>query len=495
MLSNLCVHPTGSSDVIVIECTVRYSYTTTTTTTLGHRDANIVNHNDKVQPTKTTIPKRHHNNETDPPPSSFVAQLDHFLNSSGNNAIQHNDIRAFPLPRTLLAPRRPVAQHYEVRHVGSEPDESSSKFTSFIVYLRRVRPRDASLSCNWGVCGYDIFCPPQYSKLLFQNLVLYGGACLIGVVEEVYVALECCPPLLVFPRDYPDTGEGRKYWNGSGDEWRLLRHYWEGGGGRISKFKPELLVNVDDTCSEALVDTSHRSDNKSCRTIAWEKVLGHKDDHDMEQNVVVVRSEEFVRPFRLALSGGTSFTIKAESDREETCESHTNGTTRKRKRRPMNGRHGIVEACRLSVAQQRNHRVLCQSFLDNLSLPAVLICSIEVHGKGTLQPGCGVYTTHQCDDSNTTQNGHVFLGWVTAGSFSMTRGYCCGIAMIGANSFLTALIQALAVDDDHSRPRSHNIVIRSCALSKTKSKSVQLKVSVENRHRPVIGYDGILSLL
>jgi hypothetical protein len=62
----------------------------------------------------------------------------------------------------------------------------------------------------------------------------------IGISEEMYLALECDPPMLIFPRDYPDTVEGMRYWNdNTTSEWNDMRHYWEGGGGRIATIRKE----------------------------------------------------------------------------------------------------------------------------------------------------------------------------------------------------------------------------------------------------------------
>jgi hypothetical protein len=74
---------------------------------------------------------------------------------------------------------------------------------------------------------------PAHAKTLFLKSILNGGACPVGYADEQYIAIHCCPPIPVFPRDFPDTIEGEKYWNNTSEPWNYIRQYWDSGGGRV----------------------------------------------------------------------------------------------------------------------------------------------------------------------------------------------------------------------------------------------------------------------
>ena len=446
----------------------------------------------------------------------FFSPLYNFLNQSQNGCDDnHNDITVLHIPLEFLTRQQQQQQQQQAFH--SEPQREVNASLSLpsvllTMCIRRVVPRDASISCNWGVCGYDIYCPPQYSKILFQDFVLHGGACMIGIVEEAYIALESCPPLLVFPRDYPDTPEGQKYWNHSSVEWNFVRHYWEGGGGRISNIQ---IGTLDHEMKVDVPAVPNHSAKKSLQStvIDWKTVLGKMDDDNdsndqIEQNaIVVVRSKDFVQPFQFVLSGCTNFTneIKiSDSDQIVVSESDTKSTTTKKRTRRSPSLANVVAASPISILQRHNHHLMCQSLIDHLSLPAVLMCSVQLLGKGTFHSGATIYsiTVSPPRTRNSTGTTPPPLGWVTTGLFSMTRGYCHGIAMIGAKAFIMTIMDGLAVNNDNNGieerdispvPYRPPIVIRSCSLSQTKS--VQLRVQVENPNCPSIRYDGIVSLL
>jgi len=117
---------------------------------------------------------------------------------------------------------------------------------------------------NTGINGWDILCPPQHrdrdagppyspspqntTSRIFYDLIHHGGACAVGLIEQARLQSEADPPRPVWPRDYPDTDCGRRYWKeecgagGGGDsgegegDWNLLRYCVEEGtacGGRI----------------------------------------------------------------------------------------------------------------------------------------------------------------------------------------------------------------------------------------------------------------------
>jgi len=106
---------------------------------------------------------------------------------------------------------------------------------------------------NLASSGWDIICHPSISAPLFQSFVVDGGACSVGVVEDARAKLEAYPPLPVFPRDYPDTEDGRRYWDGNmtmaevkseegcdeqaiavSKSWTVIRACIDGSWGRIN---------------------------------------------------------------------------------------------------------------------------------------------------------------------------------------------------------------------------------------------------------------------
>ena len=126
-------------------------------------------------------------------------------------------------------------QHLAILMSSSSSDKISTNDEQNypIRCIQCIRPRDPSLRNNYGVCGYDIFCHPDYVKEIFFKFIIQEGVCPIGYTDESSLGLECDPPILIFPRDYPDTKQGQLYWNGKSTIWNTIRSYWEGGGGRI----------------------------------------------------------------------------------------------------------------------------------------------------------------------------------------------------------------------------------------------------------------------
>ena len=100
------------------------------------------------------------------------------------------------------------------------------------------RPRDASLPCNLGVCGWDVLGSSVRIRELFLQCVLKGRACPVGLVEESALQLEAQPPMAVFPRDYGDTAVGESFWqpetaSSLSSDWALLREHDSGSTGRV----------------------------------------------------------------------------------------------------------------------------------------------------------------------------------------------------------------------------------------------------------------------
>lgn len=253
------------------------------------------------------------------------------------------------------------------------------------------------------ISSLDIFCDPCVAKPLFLDLVMQGGACPIGMVEESLLLLESDPPLPIFPREFPDTREGRVYWSScESNDWEMVRWHLEGGVGRIPNAPKRSLI-----------------------AIASEQLLVDKDEiaNDLQERsyVVMVRGS-FGRPFidALALASNPAFGTKSSS------------TSRRRPHRPHNPqRFGAAPLISLTSAEK--HNATCKALSASLTLPAVLLCQFEIIGKGVVQPGAILLS------GSILRNP---IGFVTSSSFSPSRGCFHGLAVCGAARFLEALAHA-----------------------------------------------------
>ena len=245
--------------------------------------------------------------------------------------------------------------------------------------LRRVSLRDtAAKSNNYSACGFDLFlCPVSstvrnleeaHAKTIFHNLVL-AGACPIGLTEEAALQLDCDPPLPLFPRDYPDTVQGKLYWSSNIDQndWVQVRNHLEGGGGRI-RIKCEEPVPNSLDWSE-LVASSASSNAVS----------------SSDPSIVMVR-EAFADPFRKALARVGYL----PSAHHNAADQKDQLLTARRYRRPADMPF-CVAAQRRVKAEFAAHQQLCQTLSSALTLPAVLLCHVQVLGRGVLRPGARLY--------------------------------------------------------------------------------------------------------
>lgn len=321
------------------------------------------------------------------------------------------------------------------------PNFSGSPSTKAAFVLRCRRPRQTIIgSGNWAVCGWDLFCHASQAKSLFVSIVVRGGACPIGQAEEAYLSLECSPSMLIFPRDYPDTEEGISFWYERSDDWRLVRKYWEGGGGRIAS-------------STSHTPSTHHFSHAILTVFSQETC---------KSNVVVVR-DAYTDPFRRALRGCCKSLVAR-------CSLAT--SPQRRKHRGTGRTRSYVAAPRISDEEFALHHEYCTLLLQTLSLPAVLVCCINGTGRGTFPVGSGLYPVGE--DSNA-------MGFITSSAFSVSRGFFHGIGIVVAKDFLQAIMSS----------RSDNTcVVRRCTDG---SKSVELKVRVN--HPQEVFREVTLSLL
>lgn len=265
------------------------------------------------------------------------------------------------------------------------------------------RPRDVARAENRGITGYDVYCHPTLVKDLFLTCVLHAGACPIGLVEETYLYGQAEPPMPVFPRDYPDTDQGVAYWSSVESSWTTVRMYHEGGGGRISLAK-KVLPAVD--WKSLVIPSQPQSLDTSSTALS----------------PVIVRGD-FALPFFQALQA-SSHSQSPRTPSSTSCSGH-----RKRKRRPVIPSQEPTQAPPLSREQTVRFRESCLALLSTLSLPAVLICKIQVHGRGRLHP-CNVIVSSSED---------IILGFITASTFSSSLGCCQGTGIVSAVAYMRAL--------------------------------------------------------
>jgi len=360
--------------------------------------------------------------------------------------------------------------------------ETSSDERKGRLLLLSQCPRDHRLPCNYGVCGLDLImmCGGATSSNVasshFVDLVVKGGACPVGLVEEMHANLEASPPIPVFPRDFPETSEGIRYWNGQsyhrkgrsigggdGDALSndlasaILRHYFEGGVARISG---NLL-----------------SSSKP-RRVNW-SLFVETDTARPRPNTVVVRGS-FGDPFLEALEYGAPSLAGPSRKHDST---HLLDRSPRRKRRCASS--CFVIAPPLSKSDSARHESLCTALLHSLSLPALILCHVTIAGKGTARPGTYIFAFTDVASRGLQQQGSedgrdytssMPLGCITSGVFSPSRGSCQGIAVCGAARFLRAVA---------SSRRHKCLVIRkglqvvdSHGATKNRARRVSLRVRV-----------------
>jgi hypothetical protein len=346
--------------------------------------------------------------------------------------------------------------------------------------------RDSSnLPQNAPAIGWDIFCDVSIAKDLFVKLVLAGQACPIGVVEEAYVNLECAPPIAtVFPRDYPETEEGRRYWHqmsqGESDENNgVLRICLEEGeaGGRVPvpTISHRVRSNGDITQprqQQTKISVHHLS------KIRWNRLLtgtaseeGISDEDEGTEEVVVMRGI-FGKPLLDALSG--CGTVPSRRRAEDSPQP------KRRKRRRVKQSGEILHALPLAPDQVETHQATCRTLIETLSLPAVVACHLLMIGSGTIAPGAEI---------RSISNDAHLLGFVTAGTFSVARGRCHGIGVVAAAPLLHALLWASA---NPEQAKEALAVVEQPGTGSEKVRQLHLQVQIRNCS---VTYKASLSLM
>ena len=308
-----------------------------------------------------------------------------------------------------------------------------------LLILQRPRNPDVAIA-NQAVCGWDILCSPDACTTIWHKLTTSNSvynACAIGMVENTHLMLECQPPIPVFPRDYVDTKQGRRYWKGDDVEWQRVRKSWESGWGRVSVCKRhqgretadvmESLsweVLVQEEAEDLIIEDDSFDGDKKAKVVS----NGTRQQDGDDDMVSVVRGS-FGQPFCDALAGCSVLPYSADQKPLRR--------RRRRARRPTD----LCFAAPLSRDEAFKFRERCRSLRHSLTLPAVLCCHITMVGPGKVLPGAKIlsWVGSRAQEKEVGGCQKELIGIVTGGSFSNSRGRCHGVGFLGGARFLQDL--------------------------------------------------------
>jgi hypothetical protein len=373
----------------------------------------------------------------------------------GHGFIINHDAAEFTCDTVMMAGNN---QYPTENNYRSNLEISVANPHKIIIKTHQPNAHLEKLPHNTASSGFDVYCHPSLTSHIFVSFVM-KGACAIGFTEDARAQLEACPPLPVFPRDFPDTEEGMVYWEGSKvsdgstgsacKDWVVVRTCLEAPWGRVNTSLRRVLDHherfkcpkgrQDDTKvlnaelparQTSLVSAVNELGRKSSM-IRWNYLVSQSHDIDQSQPSVVQVRGSFGAPFLQVL------------DKYGKFQSRTSETTKKRKhRRPH---RSIIQASPLSKSERETHSHVCRHILQSLVLPALLRCEIVCDEEGTLDPGDLIFpwtcsTDVGANDENDSSTLLVALGVVVAGAFSSSRGTCHGVGFIGASRFVEALM-------------------------------------------------------
>lgn len=294
---------------------------------------------------------------------------------------------------------------------------------------------EKAMSMNASVSGWDIWCDPEVAKDLFLSLNNDGGSCSIGLIEASTFAMEACPPLPLWPRDYPDSKSGMKYWSSESYEWQLIRYCNEDGmhGGRIKT----VMYRIIEQCKKA---TPNDKDNKELvsisqrwkhERISWRHLESDSTEDNHNETVIVIKGA-FVVPFNQALSGWCpKELLQCKSTGGDNADSK-----RRRPRRKVAG--SLLQSTTVPPLEKQMFEAqekMCSMLLSSLSMSTLLRCHIIIDGKGTLSTGMIIASAEYQKEK---QAGDI-LGFIVSGMFSQSRGYYHGVGFVSSKRFLLQL--------------------------------------------------------
>ena len=326
------------------------------------------------------------------------------------------------------------------------------------ILLKAHRPNKSyqHLAHNLASSGWDVLCHVSIGSSLFQNFVRDGGACAIGLIEDARARTEGFPPLPVFPRDYPDTAEGRAYWEGGTgmsasqkegreDDWAVVRACLEGPSGRVNGLLKKALRSRKRAGSRG--KDAVREDVAERTLISMGGVFGRDATPDSTEttSMIVVRGP-FGIPFIKLLHGcGRLGQVSPGSN-------PANNACRRKPRRRVRAPTVSVRASPLTKQDAAAHSALCRQLKSSLLWPVLLRCELHCEGRGTLHTGDLVFpaTAHGKIvnvDAEIEKGASAVhdgpraspLGVVVTGGFSPCRGRCHGIGFISAERFIDSL--------------------------------------------------------
>ena len=385
--------------------------------------------------------------------STAAASAAALSNSNSEAATKHVES-----VRQSISDWDPSRQPEHERYSTDNHDILTRDNTVLLVFQKPREPDHCA--ANQAICGWDIICTPELAKDLWNRLVVNSNEVVfpIGIVEEAQLLLECQPPVPLFPRDYVDTKESKKYWSGVDPDWKRVRQLWQGGWGR-------LPVDKEPTALRPI----------SFQDLVVPEATATKDDADeakpdAESDSVVVVRGTFGQPFCNAIAGCAKMAPARDPD-----DDSSKAPTRRKRRRTRHPTQ-LVSAMPLSNDQAHEFTESCRLLQTSLTLPAVLSCHVRVSGPGTILPGARLLLGSNDDDKS-------LLGIVTAGGFSPARGGCHGVGIVGA----ARLLEVLASVGGEMQKRGAVIVRNLNGTSE-----IQLLIKIKDG---TAEYSGTLSLL
>lgn len=439
------------------------------------------------------------------------------------------------------------------RETNTDVDEADKWCKCFFVSVCPNHHNRNNNNQNYNTSGLDILIPISKNDYkhhhshstanqiavtttnLFLSLVHEGKARVIGLLEDITAKLEADPPIAVFPRDYPDTHEGKLYWSSIDSNsnpntikrWFMLRMLTEYPKERrhsyfkkVSRFiaeKEETQQKKTMTKKQSSLGLhfNHETVPDLCeklnQIISDRNNTGAESQNKTEYSgLVVVRGEIHGKPFLQSLCNSAHVTPPNHHPQDQKMKNEKLQRTRpRRKVRNPNDSYPAYMFPRKSQEKEQ-HLSLCLSLLNSLSLQAILRCFVVVDGKGNLQPGATIIMNFDtpvaalCEDESSTNLKQLILGYIVAGSFSSTRGRCTAVGFVAANRLLEAImIAAKSSSDTHLVVRNilhqSNSLLSSSNQKNDKSyfnkRQIELCVYV---HNPISGSNPVkcsLSLL
>lgn len=217
----------------------------------------------------------------------------------------------------------------------------------------------------------------------------------------------------------------------------------------------ELIPDIDFFSAIIVPAPSDTDDNNN-----------HMGNSGCDHNIIIIRGN-FAQPFVDIIEKCCQrYIVQPTGDQKdiETIEAakHRIRTLSHRNKNKQSPTHAkkVVIAPPLSKNERNQLNGKCHQLYETIPLPgATLLVHIRLLNKGTLHPGMKIISFSLSADVSTNQgldispdshgNADVFrplvLGIVTSGSFSVSRGVCHGIGVVGASIFLWYLINHVTV--------------------------------------------------